>query len=77
MTIETLDRAHKARPFQAFTFHLADGRKLPVPHPEHLAFATKGRTAVVMDDNNGFEVVDLLLVASLSFEGQPATAEGR
>jgi len=72
MTIETLDRAHKARPFRPFSFRLADGRELPVPHPEYLAFNGRGRTAVVTDQAKGFEVVDLLLVVSLSFEGEAA-----
>ncbi len=76
MTIESLDRAHKAQPFRPFAFRLADGRSLPVPHPEFLAFNGKGRTAVVTDDGEGFEVVDLLLVVSLSFEGQPAASQG-
>ena len=48
---------------------------IPVPHPEFLAFG-RGRTAIVMDGNDGWEVIDLLLVVSLSFEGQEA-ASGR
>ncbi len=69
MTIEALDRAYKAQPFRPFAFGLANGRTLPVPHPEHLAFSQKSRTAVIMDDGR-FEVIDLLLVVSLSLEGQ-------
>ncbi len=71
MTIESLDCAYRASPFRPFSFRLADGRSIPVPHPEFVSFNPKGRTAVVMDDRDGFEVVDLLLVVSLSFEGQP------
>ncbi len=71
MTIEALDRFLKARPFRPFSICLADGRTLPVPHPEFVAFNPKGRTAVVMDERDGVEVVDLLLVVSLSLEGQP------
>lgn len=74
MTIESLDRAYKAQPFRPFAFRLADGRTLPVPHPEHLAFSQKSRTAVIMDDAGGFEVIDLLLVVSLSFESLAATS---
>lgn len=72
MTIETLTRAHTAHPFRPFAFRLADGRMLPVPHPEFLAFNGRGRTAIVTDEGDGFEVVDLLLVVSLSFEGERA-----
>jgi hypothetical protein len=74
MTIESLDRAYKTQPFRPFALRLADGRALPVPHPEHLAFSQKGRTAVLMDDDGGFEVIDLLLVVSLSFEGLAAAS---
>ncbi len=49
----------------------ADGRSIPVPHPEFVSFNPKGRTAVVMDERDGFEVVDLPRVVWLSFEGQP------
>ncbi len=76
MTIESLDRAYKARPFRPFAFRLADGRSIPVPHPEFLAFNGKGRTAIVIDDEYGFEVVDLPLVVSLAFEGQAVGRSG-
>jgi len=71
MTIESLDRASRASPFRPFSFRRADGRSIPVPHPEFVSFNPKGRTAVVMDERDGFEVVDLPRVVWLSFEGQP------
>ena len=73
MTIESLERARKAQPFRPFWFRLADGRSIPVPHPEFLAYNGKSRIAVVTDEGDGFEVIDLLLVVSLSFEGEPAS----
>lgn len=73
MTIETLDHAIHAVPFRRFSFLLADGRKLPVPHPNFVAFNPKGRVAVVMDEKDGADFVDLPLVVSLSFEGEPAS----
>jgi hypothetical protein len=69
MTIEALTRAYQTRPFRPFAFHLADGREVPVPHPEFLSFNPRGRTAIVMDERDGFDVIDLLLVTSLRFEG--------
>jgi hypothetical protein len=72
MTIESLDRAIHAAPFRPFAFKLADGRSLPVPHPDFVAFNPKGRIAIVTDERDRFEVVDLLLVVSLSFEGEAA-----
>lgn len=76
MTMESLDRAYRANPFRPFALRLADGRALPVPHPEFLAFNPRGRVAIVMDERDGAEFVDLLLVVSLSFEGEKAASEG-
>jgi hypothetical protein len=78
MTIESLTKAHTARPFRPFAFRLADGRSLPVPRPESVAFNPRGgNIAIVMDDQDGAEFVDLLLVVSLHFEGATVTQEGR
>ena len=65
MTIEQLRRAHQTRPFHPFDIHLADGRHLPVNHPEMLAIAPPGRTIGVGLDDGTIEIVDLLLVTSL------------
>jgi hypothetical protein len=67
MTIEALDRAIHATPFRPFSFMMADGRRLPVPHPDLVAFNPKGRMDVVMDEHDGADWVDLRLVASLDF----------
>ena len=44
MTFEQLQKMHQARPFKPFDIHLADGRTLPVEHPEMLAVPPPGRT---------------------------------
>jgi hypothetical protein len=46
-------------------FGLAMARKLPVPHPEMLAYAPKSRLATVYLKEGSFEIVDLLLVTGL------------
>ena len=65
MTTQQLRTMHQARPFQPFDIHLADGRSIPVDHPELLAIATGGRTISVAVHDDAFEVIDLLLVTSL------------
>jgi hypothetical protein len=65
MTIEQLQQMHRSRPFQPFDPHLADGRTLPVEHPEFLAQAPAWRTIAVGHANRVMEIVDLLLVVSL------------
>jgi hypothetical protein len=72
MTIEQLREAHQARPFKPFTICLADGRQIPVPHPEFL-WSPPGasRTFVVATSNGTFRIVDLLVVSFLDFERRP------
>jgi hypothetical protein len=65
MTVEQLRKMHRAQPFQPFEIHLADGRSLPVGHPEFLAINPPGRTIAVAVDDGTIEIVDLLLVTSL------------
>jgi hypothetical protein len=65
MMNEALRKVHQARPFQPFDIHLADGRTLPVDHPEFLSQSPTGRTIAVGLADGSHEVVDLLLVVSL------------
>ncbi len=65
MTIEQLRRVHQARPFQPFDIHLADGRRLPVNHPELLAIAPPGRTIGVGLKDGTIEIVELLRATSI------------
>ena len=68
---------HQARPFQPFEINLADGRALPVEHPEVLAISPPGRTIGVGLDDGTIEIVDLLLVTSLKPRGNGATSRRR
>jgi hypothetical protein len=65
MTTDALRKIHTARPFVPFFLRLGDGQKLPVKHPEMLAYAPKSRLATVYLNNGSFEIVDLLLVTGL------------
>jgi hypothetical protein len=69
MTIEQLRNFHEARPFRPFEICLADGRSIPVDHPEFLSRSVSGRTIGVALDNDAIEVIDLLLVTSLKPKG--------
>jgi len=65
MTIQDIRRLYDSRPFHPFTIHMADGRKIRVPHPEFMATAPAARTVVVYHPDGSFEIVDLLLVTAL------------
>lgn len=65
MTIEEIKRVHGARPFEPFTMHPADGRKLRVKHPEFMMQIPGGRIVYVATPDGDVESVDLLMVVSL------------
>jgi hypothetical protein len=65
MTIERLREFYNAQPFRPFVIHLADGREIPVQHPNFLAAAPSGRTIGVYQPDDTFNMVDLLLVTDL------------
>jgi hypothetical protein len=76
MTVEQLRRTHRAQPFEPFTLCLADGRQLPVNHPEFLALSPTGRTISVAQSDGAFNIVDLLLVTSIHVgNGQKSSPE--
>ena len=77
MIIEPLREMHRARPFQPFDIHLADGRVLPVEHPEFLAQSPSGRTIGVGHDDGTIETVDLLQVVSLEPHPPASGRRGR
>jgi hypothetical protein len=66
MTIEAIMKFYDAKPFVPFEMLLTDGRKFPVVHREFLALSSTGRTlAVVQPGEDGFDILDVRLVASL------------
>jgi len=66
MTIEQLKAAHEAKPFRAFTLHIADGSSHHVHHPELLWRTPGGRTVIVSSGGEDVSIIDLLLVTKIS-----------
>ncbi len=75
MTADGLIAFMSARPFRPFLIHTADGRSVEVNHPEWIAYAG-GRIALVARPDESFEVIDLLLVASLEAKAEGASRSG-
>jgi hypothetical protein len=65
MTTEHIRRLYETQPFVPFTIHLADGRSISVPHGDFLALGPTGRTVIVYQPDESFNIVDLLLVTDL------------
>jgi hypothetical protein len=68
MTIEKVRDFYHAQQFQPFVMHLADGRAIPVQHPEFIAAAPSGRTMTVYQSDDTLNIVDLLLVTDLEIK---------
>lgn len=66
MRIEEIRKVQRAQPFRPFILHLADGRTFEVKHPEFLFLGHSERTAIVDDVDGSFEIIDPLLVTSVS-----------
>jgi len=65
MTTDQLKNVWKAQPFRPFAIHLADGRKIQVVHPDFLSRSPSGRTIIVHQQDESFNIIDLLLVTDL------------
>jgi hypothetical protein len=65
MTMDQLQNVWKAQPFRPFVIHLADGRQIKVVHPDFLSRSPSGRSIVVHQPDESFNVIDLLLVTDL------------
>jgi hypothetical protein len=70
MKIDELRARIHAVPFQPFTVHTADGRSIPVPHPDFIAVAGTGRTVfITFEKKPSFAVVDVPLITQLEVQG--------
>ncbi len=70
MTISEFRNMLGAQPFRVFTIHLADGRSIPVKHREFALPSPSGRTVIVYQPDDSFDIIDMLLVTSLTVDGK-------
>jgi hypothetical protein len=71
MDVEGLREALHKEPFEPFTIRMADGRSLPVPHPDFLAVAP--RRVVLVGEDASWSVLEPRLIASLDYSGPHST----
>ena len=67
MTVEALRNALEAKPFVAFSLQLVSGDSVPVPSPEFVLVNPKAPRTVAVAHNEGFRIIDLLLVEEIKF----------
>jgi len=67
MDIEGIRQALHKQPFDPFSIRLADGRALPVPHPDFVAVSP--RRIIVVAEDGSWSVVEPILIVSLDHNG--------
>ncbi len=65
MRIEEIRNLRDAVQFQPFSLHLADGCAISVRHRDFLKTSPTGRTVIVYQPDDSFDVVDDLLITGL------------
>jgi hypothetical protein len=73
MRVEEIREAQRAEPFRPFVLHLADGRQFVVDHPESILLSRNNRTVVVDDIEGNIELIDSMLVTSMTIPASPAS----
>ena len=63
MDVAGIREALHRQPFEPFLIRLADGRSLPVPHPDFVAVGK--RRIVVVGEDDATAIVEPLLIVSL------------
>jgi hypothetical protein len=65
--LNSIRNALKEQPFQPFVLCLADGRRVPVKHPEFVAM--NQRIVIVTDEESATKIIEPLLIVSLEGVG--------
>lgn len=73
MTIEQVNNLYNVTPFKPFIIHLADGRRIPVQHREFMVISPSGRSIVVYQPDDSFNIINLLLVKFLEVKNGKAS----
>ena len=71
MTIEKVRELVNAEPFVPFVMRLADGRQIPVQHPDFVSSSQTGRILHVFHGPNDASIfIDILLVTALELKNE-------
>lgn len=76
MRVGEIRETLRKQPFRPFRIHLADGRQFPIDHVDFLLISRSERSIVVADLNGGYEIIDPMLVASLSVAEEATESPG-
>jgi hypothetical protein len=69
MTAQEFRSVFEALPFRPFKVHLADGRAVAVRHQDYALLSPTGRTLIVYQDDDSFQILDLMLATGVEVNG--------
>ena len=72
MILNEIRQLYWGKPFRPFTVNLADGRSIPVSHPEFMALSPSANEIFVYQPTGTFDIVNLALVTSITAQPQNA-----
>ena len=70
MTAQEFRSVFDALPFRPFKVYLADGRKVAVRHQDYALLSPTGRTLIVYQDDESFQILDLVLATGVEVNGR-------
>jgi len=74
MRVSEIRDALRKQPFRPFAVNLADGRSFPIDHVDFLLISHSERSIIVASLQGGYELIDPVMVTSLSFMETNANA---
>jgi hypothetical protein len=72
MNVKSIKEFCEEKPFRPFTVHLADGRSIPVEHPEMVLYPPSGQEVMIYQPDNSFDFIDVFQITSLRQKRKPA-----
>lgn len=70
MTAREFRSVFGALPFRPFKVYLADGRGVAIRHQDYALLSPTGRTLIVYQDDDSFQVLDLMLATGIEVNGR-------
>ena len=70
MTAQEFRSVFEALPFRPFSVFLADGREVMIRHQDYALLSPTGRTLIVYQDDDSFQVLDLMIATGVEVNGK-------
>jgi hypothetical protein len=65
MNVKNIREFCEEKPFKPFDVRLADGRAIPVEHPELVLYPPTGQEVIIYQPDNSFDFIGVFQITSL------------